>query len=194
MSFDYEIPYFWVHVGPPDMPEPGFYEDPMSMPVDGAVPVLEKMWRNVGYNMSGECAHILRALKPANVLLCLDTFRENAGIKPGREFALLIRGHGNGSEQKPSGGDENVQQLYIPRAKCVWVERPSPDEWQEDDTDPYNAILNFEADFKSIRYLDSETEADAWDKQIEEDALAGKLDALAEHAMANFEAGRYTEL
>ena len=80
-----------------------------------------------------------------------------------------------------------------PKPKCVWVERPSPDEWQ-DDSDPYDAILNFEADYKSIRYLDSEGEADAWDKQIEEDALAGNLDALADKAMANFEAGRYTEL
>ena len=35
---------------------------------------------------------------------------------------------------------------------------------------------------------------DIWDKRFEEDVKAGKFDALAEQAMADFEAGRYTEL
>ena len=34
-----------------------------------------------------------------------------------------------------------------------------------------------------------EHQADLWDKQIEEDALAGRLDALAEQANWEFEAG-----
>ena len=36
--------------------------------------------------------------------------------------------------------------------------------------------------------------ADVWDKQFDEDVKAGRLDALAEQAMAEFRAGKYTEL
>ena len=35
-----------------------------------------------------------------------------------------------------------------------------------------------------------EFQADLWDKQIEQDALSGRLDALAEQANREFEAGR----
>jgi len=35
-----------------------------------------------------------------------------------------------------------------------------------------------------------EYQADLWDKQIEQDALSGRLDALAEQANKEFEAGR----
>jgi len=35
-----------------------------------------------------------------------------------------------------------------------------------------------------------EYQSDLWDKQIEQDALAGRLDALAEQANREFEAGR----
>lgn len=35
-----------------------------------------------------------------------------------------------------------------------------------------------------------EYQADLWDQQIERDALAGRLDALAEQANREFEAGR----
>ena len=35
-----------------------------------------------------------------------------------------------------------------------------------------------------------EMQADAWDRQIERDALAGKFDALADEANREFEAGR----
>lgn len=35
-----------------------------------------------------------------------------------------------------------------------------------------------------------ELQADAWDRQIERDALAGRFDALAEQANQEFEAGR----
>lgn len=193
MPYDYEIPYYWVHVGPPDMPEPGFYEDPMSMLGDGPVPMLENMWRNVGYNMSGECARVLSDLKrPTSILLCLDTFRESVETKPGIEVALLIRGHAGA--QNRNNRDECIRQLYIPKAKCLEVQRPHPEKWQDEGSAPYDAILSFETDFRSLRYLDSEGESDSWDKQIEEDGMSGKLDALSDKSMANFESGRYTEL
>lgn len=35
-----------------------------------------------------------------------------------------------------------------------------------------------------------ELQADAWDRQIERDALAGRFDALADQANQEFEAGR----
>lgn len=37
-------------------------------------------------------------------------------------------------------------------------------------------------------------DADAWDEQIERDAKAGKLDALAAEALAEYRAGKATEL
>lgn len=195
MALNYEIPYFWVHVGPPDMPEPGFYEDPMSLCPYGIK--LENMWRNVGFNLNGEPAYVsnyptLGESKPSTVILRLDVFDDSANIEASKEFALLIRGHNKEPNVDING--EYIQQLYIPRAKCVKETRISPDEWQEYDTDHYDAILTFEADFQSIRFMDSEMEADAWDEQIEKDANAGKLGALAEQAMADSEAGRYTEL
>ncbi len=39
-----------------------------------------------------------------------------------------------------------------------------------------------------------EFEAQVWDAQIEKDVEVGKLDKLAEEALADFEAGRCTEL
>jgi len=36
-------------------------------------------------------------------------------------------------------------------------------------------------------------DAEAWDRQIEEDAKAGKLDALADKALKAFESGECTE-
>ena len=205
MSFDYEIPYYWVHFGPPDMPEPGFYEDPMSLLVDGRVPVLEEMWRNIGFNWSGEraivhwphlahpgsCEDVGHEETLAQISMHLNIYLPNNAIKVGKEVALLIRGHSN--EQNMNGG-EQIRQLYIPRCKCTQAERWSSDEWEDDDSPPVDGIFAFEADFQAIRYMDSEAEADAWDKQIEEDAKSGSLDALAEKAMADFEAGRYTEL
>ncbi|PON16422.1 hypothetical protein C2W62_18575 [Candidatus Entotheonella serta] len=37
-------------------------------------------------------------------------------------------------------------------------------------------------------------DAEAWDRQIEEDVAAGKLDALAEAALADHQAGRTKKL
>lgn len=39
-----------------------------------------------------------------------------------------------------------------------------------------------------------ETRADAWDKQIEEDIIAGRLDPLRKKALEDLRAGRYTNL
>jgi hypothetical protein len=39
-----------------------------------------------------------------------------------------------------------------------------------------------------------EFEAEAWDRRIEEDLQAGKLDKLADEAVERFRAGRCTEL
>ncbi len=39
-----------------------------------------------------------------------------------------------------------------------------------------------------------EYQADLWDRQIEQDALSGRLDALAEQADREFEAGRCRSL
>ena len=39
-----------------------------------------------------------------------------------------------------------------------------------------------------------ETRADAWDKQIEEDIKAGKLEHLREEALEDIRAGRFTDL
>ncbi len=39
-----------------------------------------------------------------------------------------------------------------------------------------------------------EFDADAWDRQIEDDVKAGRLDALAEEALEDLRAGRTTEL
>ncbi len=50
--------------------------------------------------------------------------------------------------------------------------------------DDFNIFLKWYEEFK----------ADLWDKQIEEDILAGRLDAFAKKAMRDFEEGRYTEL
>jgi hypothetical protein len=40
----------------------------------------------------------------------------------------------------------------------------------------------------------AEFDADAWDRQIEQDAAAGKLDAMAAEALADYRAGSVREL
>ena len=49
-------------------------------------------------------------------------------------------------------------------------------------------------EFAEFRNWFLEFEADAWDRQIEQDAKAGKLDALARKALENYAAGRTTLL
>jgi len=50
------------------------------------------------------------------------------------------------------------------------------------------------ADFEAFRNWFREYEADAWDRQIEEDVQAGKLDKLADEAFAAHKAGKTKEL
>jgi hypothetical protein len=49
-------------------------------------------------------------------------------------------------------------------------------------------------EFAQFRDWFLEFEADAWDQQIERDAKAGKLDALAHQALEDHAAGRTTPL
>lgn len=49
-------------------------------------------------------------------------------------------------------------------------------------------------DFSKLRDWFFELDADAWDQQIERDAKAGKLDALAQKALEDYAAGRTTPL
>ncbi len=49
-------------------------------------------------------------------------------------------------------------------------------------------------DFKTLLAWLDEVRADVWDKQIEADAKAGKLDKLAEQALKDFSEGRFTKL
>ena len=49
-------------------------------------------------------------------------------------------------------------------------------------------------DLALLREWFEEFDADVWDRQFEEDVRAGKLDGLAEKALANFRAGKCTEL
>jgi hypothetical protein len=50
------------------------------------------------------------------------------------------------------------------------------------------------ADLAEFRRWFAEFDADAWDAQIEADAAAGKLDALAEEALAEYHAGKAQEI
>ncbi len=49
-------------------------------------------------------------------------------------------------------------------------------------------------DFSSFREWFLEFEANQWDKQIETDIKAGKLDKLAQQALDDFQAGQCTQL
>ena len=50
------------------------------------------------------------------------------------------------------------------------------------------------ADFRQFSAWFDELRAEQWDRQIERDALAGKLDSLANAALAEFGAGQFTRL
>jgi hypothetical protein len=58
-----------------------------------------------------------------------------------------------------------------------------------------SAVAGLSADeLAKFRAWFVEFDADAWDRQIEDDAKAGRLDALAEEALEDYRAGRTTEL
>ncbi len=50
------------------------------------------------------------------------------------------------------------------------------------------------ADLAAFREWFRKYDSDEWDRQIEEDIQAGKLDKLAEEAIAQYKAGRTEEL
>ena len=50
------------------------------------------------------------------------------------------------------------------------------------------------AELVSFRRWFREFDARAWDRQIEEDVQAGRLDALADAALKDFESGRCDEI
>ena len=50
------------------------------------------------------------------------------------------------------------------------------------------------AELARFRQWFAEWDGDAWDAQIEADAQVGKLDALAAEALADYHAGRSTEI
>ncbi|WP_457674614.1 hypothetical protein [Thiolapillus sp.] len=50
------------------------------------------------------------------------------------------------------------------------------------------------SDLKTFRAWYEKFDANAWDRQIEEDALSGRLDALADAALSAHQAGKSTKL
>lgn len=50
------------------------------------------------------------------------------------------------------------------------------------------------AELAKFRRWFAQFDADAWDAQIEADAAAGKLDALAEEALAEYRSGQAREI
>lgn len=57
------------------------------------------------------------------------------------------------------------------------------------------AILNLsEQDFSKLRNWLLDLDYQQWDQQLEQDIIDGKLDALAQEALAEFEAGDYQEI
>jgi hypothetical protein len=49
------------------------------------------------------------------------------------------------------------------------------------------------AELAAFRAWFAEFDAEAWDRQIEDDVASGRLDALADEALADLRAGRCTE-
>ena len=50
------------------------------------------------------------------------------------------------------------------------------------------------AELSQFRQWFAEYDGDIWDAQIESDAAAGKLDALAQEALTEYHAGKATEI
>jgi hypothetical protein len=56
------------------------------------------------------------------------------------------------------------------------------------------AVLRLSAaEFAAVRAWFAEFDAEVWDRQIEDDVAAGRLDALADEALGDLRAGRCTE-
>lgn len=57
-----------------------------------------------------------------------------------------------------------------------------------------NAVQNLsQEELRRFRAWFQEFDAEAWDRQFEEDALSGKLDALADEALSDLRAGRCSD-
>ena len=94
-----------------------------------------------------------------------------------------------------SGGSETLVSFVGRLHDCLPIARASiPIIW-------YNISMSVQELETAVTQLPSpelaqfskwfeEYQADLWDKQIEQDALSGRLDALAEQANGEFEAGR----
>lgn len=50
------------------------------------------------------------------------------------------------------------------------------------------------SEFKQLRDWIDDYEHKMWDKQLEQDIQAGKLDTLADEALSQFDAGKYKEI
>ncbi len=58
-----------------------------------------------------------------------------------------------------------------------------------------NAIQQLPAeDLATLRAWFAEYDAQLWDRQFEKDVVAGRLDALADEALRDFDAGRATTI
>ena len=57
-----------------------------------------------------------------------------------------------------------------------------------------DAVLKLSAEeLAAFREWFAEFDADAWDRRLQEDVAAGRLDALADEALADLRAGRCSE-
>jgi len=58
-----------------------------------------------------------------------------------------------------------------------------------------NAVKNLaEKELAAFRQWFAEFDAEQWDRQFEDDVKSGRLDALAEEALKDLDAGRCTDL
>jgi hypothetical protein len=80
--------------------------------------------------------------------------------------------------------------LIARRAGCRWSKLEPMGGVKEIE----EAILKLSvAELAAFRAWFAEFDGDAWDRRIEEDATAGRLDALADEALEDLRAGRCTE-
>ena len=91
--------------------------------------------------------------------------------------------------------DQSVQ-LYKPRrwCSCVSATAQSKLERMGGVKEIEEAVLRLSAsELAAFRAWFAEHDAEAWDRRIEDDVAAGRLDALADEALEDLRAGRCTE-
>ncbi|RKU18630.1 hypothetical protein C6500_12510 [Candidatus Poribacteria bacterium] len=94
-------------------------------------------------------------------------------------------------------GIEQVHALKLGTERHPLVSRKTkgedPGKHRKSDTsDSYSIYTTFSTEDKLSEVL--EARADAWDKQIEEDIKAGRLEHLRKEALEDIKAGRFTDL